>query len=392
MWKRIIQVVIFLNLILITNYCWALPVADFLSTGSLELSRVISTYSGTATFSFDIDKNSIKAEYGYLNVVGNNDSWVIQNVPLYLNAEIAEERNHVWFYDFDNSVGTSETTIYSIINDQPLAGPPVPDGSWQSASITPDEFTWGIPEQAGESGPPIPANPPTTPPPPPDTAVIESFLRGGVYDLKQYKMECGPTSTANSLIWLAKKYNLLDKLPKKPDGTVDEQQLILDLAKIMKPGWNPAPVVNNNRGYPGLLRGELEAGKKKYMIEKKLPITVHGGVDDPNAQGQNTFEFVKKELKRGQDVEFLIAWPGDGYHWVTVVGFIDAGPRNMLIVHDPLKANGNNYWEIDDFGRLSSPVGTANRAVAESYAPEPSSFILLILGLLGIVGIKKRLN
>jgi hypothetical protein len=120
---------------------------------------------------------------------------------------------------------------------------------------------------------------------------------------------------------------------------------------------------------------------------------VHGGVDNPKAQGKDTFEFVKKELKRGQDVEFLINWPGGDMHWVTVVGFIDAGPRNMLVVHDPLKANGNNYWEIDDFGKLSSPVGTANRAVAESI-PEPSTLSMLALGFasLGFIGRRRNRN
>jgi hypothetical protein len=157
---------------------------------------------------------------------------------------------------------------------------------------------------------------------------------------------------------------------------------VLDLAKAMKPGWTPSPVKQtggyDDRGYPGLKRGEFEKGKKQYL--KNWPVVVHGGVDDEDAQGKKTFEFVKKELKRGQDVEFLINWTGSGSHWVTVVGFIDAGKRNQLVVHDPLRADGNHYWEIDDDGVLSSPVGTANRAVAESI-PEPSTVALLCVGL-----------
>jgi hypothetical protein len=366
------------------NLSWGMPIADFSST-PLGLSQVIGPTLGTSTFSFDVDSTSIVGTYGYLNVLGEG-SWLVQNAPLFLSSEISSQRNHVWFHDFDGVVQTSPLSISATINDQPFSSLPTPDSFWQSFSITPDSFFWGNADQAGETAEPAPIGVPTLPPPPPDAAKIEGFLRGGVSDLEQLRNECGPTSTANSLLWLAKKHNLTDKLPKKPDGSVDEERLVLDLAKVMKPGWTPNPVVNNDRGYPGLGRGELEAGKKKYMKDNKLPITVHGGVDDTKAQGKDTFEFVKKELLRGQDVEFLINWPGPGggAHWVTAVGFIDAGLRNMLVVHDPLRGDGNHYWEIDDMGNLSSPVGTANRAVAESI-PEPPIWVLLAIGSLSFI-------
>lgn len=370
---------------------YALPIASFDSSGNFSLSQVIDTVSGTTTFGFNLDSSTLTGQYGYLNLV-NGSSWLVQNVPLYLPAEAADQRNFVWFHDFGGVVGTTAPiSISGIINDQPYSSQPTPDSTWTSATLTPDSFVWTPPNYAGEAGSGSAPSAPTAPPPPPDAAKVEGFLRGGVKDIRQYWNECGPTSTTNSLLWLAAKYGFEGKLPQKPDGTVDQEKLILELARVMKPGWSPSAVKQtegyDDRGYPGLDRGELEAGKKKYIKDKGLPIEVHGGVDDLKAQGADTFDWVKKELKRGQDVEFLID-KGDVMHWVTVVGFIDAGARNMLVVHDPLLANGNHYWEIDDVGKLSSPVGTANRAVAESI-PEPGTLILLFSGIFALVFITR---
>ena len=56
-------------------------------------------------------------------------------------------------------------------------------------------------------------------------------------DITQKTNECGPTSTANSLRWLAKKSGFEEKLPKNNDD------LIKDLMKAM--------TGSHNRPFPG---------------------------------------------------------------------------------------------------------------------------------------------
>jgi len=108
-----------LSVLLSMNVCWGLPIANFYSN-PLGLSQVIGPTSGTATFSFDVDLNSIGGQYGYLNVVSGS-SWLVQNVPLYLSPEISSQRNHVWFHDFDGLVQESPLITNAIINDQPFS-------------------------------------------------------------------------------------------------------------------------------------------------------------------------------------------------------------------------------------------------------------------------------
>ncbi|MEW6183815.1 MAG: hypothetical protein AB1500_11710 [Bacillota bacterium] len=49
-----------------------------------------------------------------------------------------------------------------------------------------------------------------------------NFQREGVPDIDQRRNECVPTSTANSLIWLAEKYDFKDKMPATADQVIQE--------------------------------------------------------------------------------------------------------------------------------------------------------------------------
>ena len=370
--------------------------------GSFDLTQVVAPVAGSTIFGFDLGAGALSPAvsgvvggFGYLNVLSGGGAWLVQNQPIPLSGLAALERNNVWFTDFTNAAGGSTLSLSAIVNDTPFLAAPTVDATWTTQAVTPGSTNWAFPDYAGQSGPPVPASPPAEPPPPPDTAKIEGYLRGGVGDIKQYWNECGPTSTANSLVYLAKKHGFENKLPTKPDGSIDQQALVLQLAQAMKPGFVPDNTLPDrqgykDRGYAGLNGDDLKTGKEAYIKDKKLPLIVEGGNADPNASGAKTFDFVKKELRKGQDVEFLIAWPNDGYHWVTVVGDIDAGRDNKtLIVHDPLLANGNHYWRIKDDGTLTSPVGAAAWAVAESVVPEPSTWIVLVLGF-GAMGASLR--
>ena len=365
----------------------ATPIGAF-DPSSLSITEITGPRIPGVAYSFDFDLNSLSSSqpgpyvtgassFGYLNVVSQND-WLIQDQPIPLVSDITGDSNHFWF---SSSTG-SFSNVFAVLNDTPFGTAPTPTSDWShvtGAAVTTD---WGEIDPAGQDEPAI-----TSGPPPEAVPIIEGYLRGGVPDINQLRNECGPTSTTNSLLWLIKKHKLpTDKLPKKPNGELDEQELLRQLAKAMSPDWNETPVQNGNRGYDGLNGNELVNGKKQYFKDKGLPLVTHGGNTDPKAKGASAFQFVKDELKKGQDVEFLINWTGSGSHWVTVVGFIDAGiDMKTLIVHDPLpNFSGNQYWTLKDDGTFKNKQGTAFWAVAES-VPEPSAILLLLVGVSALV-------
>ena len=107
----------------------------------------------------------------------------------------------------------------------------------------------------------------------------------------------------------------------------------------------------------------------KYIKARNLPLYVKGGNTDPNAQCGKAFDFIKSELLKGEDVEFLIDKPTPGSHWVTVVGYGVNGDRLFIYVNDPDddKEPGTAIWELDKNGVFKSNKGTAMWAVSESF-------------------------
>lgn len=311
--------------------------------------------------------------FGYLNLLSVDDgaqSWHIHNALFPLSTVATMEANHYWFDQH------AEGQFLAYLSDTPVQDNPADLSDWTTVSGV-ASFS-GYSSQ-GETG----ATPPSddgTPAEPTDNGqpTISGYLRGGVGDLQQETNQCGPTSTANSLLWLIDKYALpTDKVPKD-NGEIDTEAMVTEIAQAMRPNWDSSTT------YPGLDRGELERGKKKLFEKWGWTVSVHGGIYDTAAQGASTLSFVEKELKKGQDVEFLIDWNEPGMHWVTVTGYIDGGSGNQTIIfHDPLQANGNHYWSYKngDIYAGGKKIGTANRAVAESIVPEPATASLLAAGL-----------
>ena len=133
---------------------------------------------------------------------------------------------------------------------------------------------------------------------------------------------CGPAAQANSLKWLDNKYDEI-----KIGDTL--QKIFDDVDKAI--GRGAGCTISDT---------EFLTGKLKYIKNKNLPIEVKfqddelGDKDfktaDGTAKGKGktpTFEFIKKELEDGEDVElgFTRDPPARGGHWVTVTGAIDIG-------------------------------------------------------------------
>lgn len=376
-------------LVLLTSLVWtvgvcARPVAQF-DLATIDVSKVVGPATGALpgealrTFDFLFSDVTFSAgstdtllsgpdSFGYVNLVDiDSNRWLVRDLPIPMVEEFLLRdpifEHHAWFYSGDEPVGISA----AIVNDVPFGALPVPDDRWTFFSPTRTQGDWGSDDPQGQEGDGSGVAPGQDPPQNP--TVIEGYLRGRVPDIRQFRNECGPTSTTNSLLWLVQKHDLsTDRLTKTPQGDVDTDAFLKQMAQAMSPDWVEIPVQDNNRGYDGLNDNELHNGKEKFIKDKKLPISVKGGNKVADAKGKQMFDFIKSELKAGEDVEFLLDWSAPGSHWVTAVGYIDdPNGSNTLVVHDPVSAKGgNHYWKLDDEGNFSDPNGTALWAVSES--------------------------
>lgn len=196
-----------------------------------------------------------------------------------------------------------------------------------------------------------------------------------VPDIDQGTNECAPTSAANSLLWLAKKFDFEDKLPSQAD-----------LIKELKEGMN---------WEDGIFSGDFLPGKEKITKDRKLPLT---NKKIGNSDGSGTFDAMAEELKKGEDVEMRIQYKdadgnNKGGHWVTIVGLerMSNGTR-IIDVHDPLSPGPSKLqrYRLDDTDNgtqiANYPYGRAyvSFAVSESYFEPPATPVTVPLETPGV--------
>ena len=137
--------------------------------------------------------------------------------------------------------------------------------------------------------------------------------RTDVPNIEQEKNQCYPAAVANSFEWLSDYWNL---------GLEDDaEDIVDDLDTAM--GRAPCGTVKHK---------ELIEGKLKYIKDKNLPVVVHfmstwvgsdvttGGRTAKRDGGTPTWDYIKKELEKGQDVELTYQRDAGGAHGVTVTG------------------------------------------------------------------------
>ncbi|MEJ5251886.1 MAG: PEP-CTERM sorting domain-containing protein [Chthonomonadetes bacterium] len=203
-------------------------------------------------------------------------------------------------------------------------------------------------------------------------AQIVGRVRYDTPGIKQKKNECAPTSAAQSLYWLQKRHPgaLGGKLPGQND-------LIGQLKTAMQ--WDD-----------GIDPGDFKPGKEKVIKDLKLDgviVTKTGGQFD----GTNTFDFVKKEIEAGEDVELRIQYKkadgsNDGGHWITAVGWFDDGTKKKLFFKDPLTGGDTiDEYELDGTRIKNYKYGARayiSFAVSQSVIPEPGTMVLFGIGVL----------
>jgi hypothetical protein len=361
---------------------WAEKVATVV-TGRLarmEYAMLLNEYGapvGEATFDYFVEDvvHDYAGTVGYLNVLaelggfssptGGQTEWIVRNVPMLVSEDMTGPPHSVWFNPgvFGDQVWPGQLyATYAMISDEPLDQAPSGTAldTWDFSLLPGGYAIWWLYDtldgNLGQLDNAVPG--------PPSTAQAKtegpsaSPYRTSMPDIAQKPMECGPTSTANSFRWLAKEHGFEDKLPKKDDD------LIKDLMTAM--------TGEAKRPFKGLDGDQLHDGKITYANDKKLPLIVKGGLNDPNAGGAKAFDFIQSEIDAGEDVEFLIGWPGGtGSHWVTVTGYGVRDNHLFLRVNDPDDGKtGSVTWELNRQGDFITPRGRMLWAVSESFVKQ----------------------
>ncbi len=193
-------------------------------------------------------------------------------------------------------------------------------------------------------------------------------FNGDVPDITQGKNECAPTSIANSLLWLSKKNNFTDKIPKT------QGELINELKGDLKWGVNK-----------GVLDEDFIPGKEAFAKRHKISIETHR----VNAKDYdiNIVAKIAQELRKGQDVEIGIEywkkqadgkWEVVGGHWMTAVGATGTKDSQTIFVHDPASPGPSllDIYKVDgtriiDYRYQGDAVAYIQYAVAESPVTPP---------------------
>lgn len=205
---------------------------------------------------------------------------------------------------------------------------------------------------------------------------------------------CGPAAAANSIQWLEETH------PNIPATGSSHREKMEEISKFME-----------RENEDGVTTRQLARGKLAYIDEHKLPIHVKyqswwesgESISSPNdAYGHSaenkgdsvgkkwppTWEFLKSEIKKGEDVELLFGWYDSeanrhGGHWVVLCGFFDSDAMKGIYIKDDVKQSDSTsmreafveWKQVDEWGKLVGFEGPNNRCwvesvVSESYDPE----------------------
>lgn len=318
----------------------------------VKTGYVVVTFQQTLTtrkyINLVVDLNADGTFAAYAVGSGTQAEWVAQNIPASVNAD---EPHRFTFVLLDPAVdGRTGLKGRAIITDQPIGS--TWDGVVPGTAVESVDFTIATVGQETLSyfyapnygGGPFPDLAPASGPESSLQAIMPqaaqanfSSFHTGVPDIRQGPMECGPTSTADNLIWLTRRYGYADRLP------YGERDLIERLKTRF--GWTLAN---------GISMGEtFVTGKNEFCRDHNLPIETHriGNWND-----RDMISKIAVELDKGQAIEMLMGfyywdrterkWKRWGGHIVSVVGAALTNGTFSLDLHDPDTASTLDSYEV----------------------------------------------
>lgn len=345
---------------------------------------------------------------GYLNVLDSSNSWLVQNVPVGLESS-GTITNRFQITASGGPVTTENLKVdfssVPLANTLAITADPVQTLSVAAMTLAIGGTGPGINEDGVSSAPPGTVN----------------FALGGStsihYQPNHPNVEaavnqCAPAAVANSLTYLG-----VAKAPNNPGSFGNPaNSLVAQLDTSM--GRNPTacnggpcgvwPLDGKLRylgstGQTGLSVNFQDAGNGAGDAGNGGTLGAGnytaGGVTAMN-QGAPSFAFIQSEIERGEDVEMDIRYPcatGTCRHYVEVTGAgTILGQPWITHVSDQKQgqAGGTDTTQFDFvMGNNGLPgwgAGAQIDQVISESVPEPVTLLLVGLGLMALVGTRRR--
>ncbi|MEK6644071.1 MAG: hypothetical protein AABZ08_09190 [Planctomycetota bacterium] len=276
-----------------------------------------------------------QSDHYFLNVVRDDGTWVVQNLPVGYQSGLSKIATVVPSSVFQSGASYHTTFQVDYATEAPAfdATQAVVHNLGQAVNY----LTNGGSCKAGNGAFASPGDAPEyplqfLPPPPPPLPPFDETYHKDVPDLAQGPNECGPTSVANSLAWLDNEHTSVTT-----GMTTEELRDVLKDADHMM--TSPAT---------GTSDSNFLAGKQALVNELGLPINTAPIGGGPGSLP--SVENIKKALAEGADVELSVLWSGGGGHWVTVIGAITAGDQCGLWINDPDDGEEQAQFHFLDVG------------------------------------------
>lgn len=155
---------------------------------------------------------------------------------------------------------------------------------------------------------------------------------------------CGPAAAANSMQWLE------DTDPRINTSTTHRdkmESMSADMERCNGCGVNTQQLIKGKLAF--IDRHQLPIRVKfqsLYINEETIaspnPLYGHQAANEsahPGQQSHPSWDFLKQEMEKGEDVEILYGWYNSsgvrhGGHWITVTGYLDAGDFELISFKD----------------------------------------------------------
>jgi hypothetical protein len=313
-----------------------------------------SSASDWLEFSVGVTSTGSPSDQKFLNVVGNNGAWLVQNMPVGYEPGSSSMATLV-----PNSLYNPGALYQSSLSASPVPSQP---GFTAGSPLALGSNTNYLFNDVAGGGPDTLVDPAISTAPAGASATV-GFNFGnvtgfswhfGMPDIAQGKDECYPTSAANSMKWL------------NPGLPLTTEQIRDQLVADMK----------TNNGHAGTYNKDFIPGKDAFVASNNLQIETHS----------ITLADILTEMNKGQDVELVITPKGKNWgHMVTVVGVLTTPFGTGFAISDPDdgKAGQTSFFWADANGQISRGTYSGwelKWAWAESPVPEPGTLALLGLG------------